>query len=132
MWALVLLMVSTAQPADPHWEIFDRNVVAGQVPQLLPPPANLPLTKTVPEGTLLPQPLDGYVAVQLAALRLYPPLAQQALDLAVAAERRAGDLRVADVRAAEPTWLDRLKAGALWSAGGLVLGVVVTAYVLTR
>jgi hypothetical protein len=100
-------------------------VVAGKVPQLVPPPANLPVPKVTPEGVLLPRPLDSYVGAQLVGLRLYPALAQLALDNAVETERKAGNQRVADVLAAQPTTGDVLRDRLLWGAGGFALGVII-------
>lgn len=114
-----------ATPAAPEWTIFDHDVVAGKVPQLVPPPANLPVPKVTPEGVLLPRPLDSYVGAQLVGLRLYPALAQLALDNAVETERKAGNQRVADVLAAQPTTGDVLRDRLLWGAGGFALGVII-------
>jgi len=124
---LLLLTLSAGQPA-PEWVIIDRTVVLGQVPRLAPPPANLPLPQVTPTGVLLPAPLDSYVGAQLTALRLYPDLAQLALDDAVKRRSDQCELEIADTKAGEPTFGDKLRSGLLWGAGGAVVGILVSAF----
>jgi len=122
--ALLLAALSATPQDSPAWTIFDRNVTLGHVPQLMPPPANLPEPKSAVDGVLLPTPLDGYVGAQLTALKLYPALAQKALDNAVIYERDVCSIKLADARATESTWWDRLRSGALWAVGGAAVGAV--------
>jgi hypothetical protein len=95
MLLAMLLSLLPTQPAQQgDWVIFDRNVAVGQVPRLLPPPATLPLPIPNAGGVQLPRPLDSYVGAQLTALKLYPDLAQKALDEAVKDHDRACNLVV--------------------------------------
>lgn len=131
MTALILLTLLTA-PAGDFPDLIVPPARIGLVPTLSVPPADLPLSVDHDGGTWLPGLRANYTAAQVSALYRYPRLAQDALDLAVKAERARCDIIVMDMTAAVPTWYDRLKSGAAWTAAGVVVGVVSAAYLLRR
>ena len=127
---IALSILSATQASSDFPDLIVAPVRVGLVPTLARPPEGLPPAQRQPGGVFLPDLLAQYTAGEVSALWRLPALSQKALDLAVESEKDACVLKLADAKAAEPTWLDRLKTGMLWGVGGVLVGGVVAALVL--
>jgi len=130
---LILALALTTAPAADFGDLVIPPARIGLVPTLRPPPADLPHPIMMPDGVLLPSPLDAYVAAEMVVLRRLPDLSQEALDAAVAAEKADGAAKVRDLqgqleqeRAKNIGFLGKVEIGLIGGAVGIAVGVVAT------
>ena len=128
---LALLLALSISLAAPNWpDLIIQPPRIGLVPSLATVPADLPKAVINEAGDMLVPALRArYVAAQVSALYRLPKLNQEALDLAVKAEKDLCDIRVEDAKAGEATWTDRLRAGVAWGLGGVLVGGLAVAYI---